>query len=350
MVKNAGFALVQSRFVLSDYLSEENFHNKIRSLFSRVFTADKTGAIRPVIVVFPELTGLWIPVLTGLFKKRNPVEEINRISKVILARLKKTPLKALMSFITGQKFSFAFYESWEESYRIWITPFVEAARRYNTYVCPGSMFMPQRDWEVSKGAFTVSKRIYNTSLLISPKGKVIGVSRKVNITGDEKKLGIKEGSVEDLFPLHTEIGKIGTLVCLDGFYDSLVARLDNFGCELVIQPSANPKKWLQIPRRGIKITQEEEWLSFGIGGLVQERESIVYALNPMGVSAVFNHRDEGRSSAWVNLSLKRGRTDRHEIKIAGGRPDNSNIDYKKYRGLYGIAESCDGEEVVYGGF
>lgn len=346
MVKNADYALVQSRFVLSDYLSEENFYNKVNSLFSLLFkVSEKDRGKTPVLVVFPELTGLWIPVLTGLSMRREEIGDAEKepsLSGVIFKHLKNSPIKALFSFITGKKFSFAFYKNWKESYRIWITPFLEAAKRYNTYVCPGSMFMPQIDREVLKGTFAVSKGIYNTSLLINPKGKVIGVTRKVNITEDEKKLGIKGGRTEDLFPFSTEIGEVGILICLDGFYDSLVARMDNLGCELIIQPSANPKEWTQIPRKGAELTQEEEWLSSGIGELVQERENIVYALNPMGVSSVFDHKDEGRSSAWENLSSIGRHTD--------GRSKSLSTDYRKYRGLCRIAESYDKEEVVYGGF
>ena len=382
MIRDADFALVQSRFLLSDYLTEENFSAKIDSLFSRVF---KSKERKPLLVVFPELTGLWIPVLTNLFKRsgnrkyadcKNPdrkypdreqtPDKINQIVQnptlagIIFKNITRSPLRALLSFITGQRFSFAFYRNWKESYRIWITPFLKAAERYNTYVCPGSIFMPPIDREVLQGLFAVSRGIYNTSFLINPKGKVVGVSRKVNITKDEKKLGIKGGRVEDLFPFSTEIGKVGILICLDGFYDSLAARMDNFGCEVVIQPSANPEKWKQEPRRGAEQTQEEEWLSSGIGKLVQGRESIIYALNPMSVSSVFGHADEGLSNAWVNSSLADSAYSADSVDLmdsadSADEPGSSlKTGFKKadsgYEGLLSIAENYDKEEIVYGRF
>ncbi|NOY07479.1 MAG: carbon-nitrogen hydrolase family protein [Spirochaetes bacterium] len=344
MIRDADFALVQSRFLLSDYLTEENFSAKIDSLFSRVFSNKEK---KPLLVVFPELTGLWIPILTNLFKRPGNREQtsdrINQIVQnpalagIIFKNITRSPVKAFLSFIKGQRFSFVFYGNWKESYRIWITPFLKAAVRYNTYVCPGSIFVPPIDREVLQGLFAVSKGIYNTSLLINPKGKVVGVSRKVNITKDEKKLGIRGGRVEDLFPFSTEIGKVGILICLDGFYDSLAARMDNFGCEVVIQPSANPKKWKQEPRRDAEQTQEEEWLSSGIGKLVQGRESIVYALNPMSVSSVFGHADEGLSNAWVNSSLA-------DSVYSMDSADSG------YEGLLSIAENYDKEEIIYGRF
>ena len=109
-----------------------------------------------------------------------------------------------------------------------------------------------------------------------------------------------------------------------------------------MQPSANPKEWKKLPRKGAEVTQEEEWLSSGIGKLIQERESIIYALNPMGVSSVFNHRDEGSSSAWVNMNLA--------VRHAAGKQDDLSTYYGKYRGLFRIAESCNREEIVYGRF
>jgi hypothetical protein len=251
------------------------------------------------------------------------------------------PLAALSSLLGGRRISFLVLQDWQADFHTWIEPFQEAARKYNCYVCPGSSFLPAFDWEIARGWHRRNAQVYNTSCLINPHGRLLGWTRKVKLTPDEKALGISGGSETELLPYRTEIGCLGLLVCLDGFHEALVQRLDRQGCTMVIQPSANPKPWNEPPRRGIDISQEQEWFQFGLGKLIQGRESLRSALNPMSVSSVLGHSDEGRSNLFINTTADRPATVRTIDK------DHIPVDkHQRYSGLTALAKTYDLEEII----
>jgi predicted amidohydrolase len=317
--------MVQSAFSAEDYRDENAFGNRVLGFFEGMSRGTEPG---PELVVFPELTGLWLPLL----RNRSPRSVAALAAGTVLRR----PWQALLSLARGRGLSFAFLSGWRDSFHSWIEPFREAARRHRVYVCPGSAFLPELDWEVATGWHARGPGIYNTSCLISPRGRLLGLTRKVRLTAEERRLGIRPGQAAELLPYQTELGKVGILICLDGFHQEAVARMDRLGCQILVQPSANGKSWQRPPRRGTHISQEEEWLSQGLGSLIQGRESIQLAVNPMSVSEVLGHRDEGRSSAFLNLALgaaARGR---------GRLPER----YRRYPGLCALAGSCDGEQRV----
>jgi hypothetical protein len=168
----------------------------------------------------------------------------------------------------------------------------------------------------------------------------------VNLTRDERLLGIKSGELRDLVPYQTELGNVGILICLDGFHERAVEQLDRQGCRIVLMPSANPKPWETPPRSGIGMSQEEEWLSQGLGSLIQGRENIGVSINPMSVSSVLGHRDEGRSSAFVNQD----RQVRLVPRQSGEPPPSPRHavaeSCRRYPGLEIIASSHGREEAV----
>lgn len=89
-----------------------------------------------------------------------------------------------------------------------------------------------------------SKRIYNTSLLINPKGKTIATYRKIhlfdiNIKGKAafKESNFYEGG-KDVVLVKTEKGKWGMTVCYDLRFPELYRTLALKGAEIIFIPSA----------------------------------------------------------------------------------------------------------------
>jgi len=321
-------AVVQSGFHPEDYLSAETFAAKVSWCFETINIRGKRGHPRPHLVVFPELTGLWIPLLAGKIARS--------LTALVSQRLLSSPLKALRSLLSGRGVSFVFLNDWEHTFHAWIEPFREAARLYDTFVCPGSIFLPDLDWEAAAGWQRRGNRIWNSSCLINPKGKILGWTRKINLTPEEMVLGIKGGSLTELTPYQTDLGNIGILVCKDGFHERAVERLDRQGCRIVLMPSANPKAWMEPPRTGTTISQEKEWLSQGLGSLIQGRENISLSINPMSVSWILEQRDEGLSNVFVNRSRPVLLQSREEFPV----------EYNGYPGLEIVASRHDCEEIL----
>ena len=323
---NVSFALVQSGYAADDYASAESFYSKTAGLIQRA-VAPESGA-KPEVVAFPELTGLWLPLLSSGNSKT--------LTGVAASAFVKHPLSLLRSLISGRSVSSVFYHGWRSTFHAWLEPFRAAAVEHGIYVCPGSAFLPVIDWEVAVGWHDFGRDIYNTSMLLNPRGKVMGITRKVHLTRDEVLLGIKPWDKIPNDIIDTDFGKMGILICKDGFYEGMVSRLDSLGCRIVFQPSANHGEWSSPLARRPEITQEAEWLSEGLGMLLQGRENLVVGANPMSVSSVHGIAFQGKSNVYRNRS-KTGES--------GGVAD-MQLELSGYTGLTALAESATDEEIV----
>jgi predicted amidohydrolase len=102
--------------------------------------------------------------------------------------------------------------------------FREAARRNGVYVCAGLI---ERD----------GSRIYNAALLIGPDGDILAHHRKLNeldLAHDLYALG------DRLQIASTPLGRIGLMICADGFASGQVITrtLGYMGADIILSPSA----------------------------------------------------------------------------------------------------------------
>ena len=83
--------------------------------------------------------------------------------------------------------------------------------------------------------------VYNVAVLIDPDGKIIGKYRKVCLPRTEVEMGITPGSEYPVF--ETRFGKVGMMICYDGFFPEVARELSNNGAEIIAFPVAgcNPK-------------------------------------------------------------------------------------------------------------
>jgi predicted amidohydrolase len=76
--------------------------------------------------------------------------------------------------------------------------------------------------------------IYNVAALIGPDGKFIGKYRKVALPRSEIAGGVTPGSDYPVFDTH--FGKLGMMVCYDGFFPEVARELTNRGAEIIAWP------------------------------------------------------------------------------------------------------------------
>lgn len=76
--------------------------------------------------------------------------------------------------------------------------------------------------------------IYNTAALLGPDGKLIGKYRKVCLPHSEVENGVTPGSEYPVFD--TSIGKIGMMICYDGFFPEVARELTNNSAEIIAWP------------------------------------------------------------------------------------------------------------------
>lgn len=76
--------------------------------------------------------------------------------------------------------------------------------------------------------------VYNSAVLLDPDGKLIGKYRKVCLPHAEVESGVAPGTEYPVFI--TRFGKVGLMVCYDGFFPEVARELSNNGAEVIAWP------------------------------------------------------------------------------------------------------------------
>jgi predicted amidohydrolase len=76
--------------------------------------------------------------------------------------------------------------------------------------------------------------IYNAAVLLGPDGRLLGKYRKVCLPPGEAEKGVAPGSDYPVFD--TRFGKVGLMVCYDGFFPEVARELSNRGAEVIAWP------------------------------------------------------------------------------------------------------------------
>jgi predicted amidohydrolase len=99
--------------------------------------------------------------------------------------------------------------------------FGSLAKKHNLYIVAGLL---ERDEHL----------VYNVGILLAPDGSVAGKYRKVCLPRGEWMGGVQPGSEYPVF--ETRFGKLGIMVCYDGFFPEVARELTNRGAEVIAFP------------------------------------------------------------------------------------------------------------------
>jgi predicted amidohydrolase len=78
------------------------------------------------------------------------------------------------------------------------------------------------------------RAVYNAAVLIGPDGALIGKYRKVCLPHVEIEAGVTPGHDYPVF--NTVFGKVGLMICYDGFFPEVARELTNRGAEVIAWP------------------------------------------------------------------------------------------------------------------
>lgn len=101
--------------------------------------------------------------------------------------------------------------------------FGELAKQHDLYIVAGLI---EKDGHL----------MYNTSALIGPDGELVGKYRKVCLPRTEIEEGVEPGHDYPVFD--TRFGKVGMMICYDGFFPEVARELSRRGAEIIAWPVA----------------------------------------------------------------------------------------------------------------
>ena len=292
---------VQARMERADYRDETAFRAKIASLMQ--LAAREADFSLPTLVSFPELIGMFLSFLPAYWHDFAEEPSLQAASmNFVMSRLNAIPAgdrPAPGPF--GRRLMFI--DTAVEAERIYTETFAEMAREYGCYLGAGSIALPPLEHEPSKGGRHVrdETQVWNTAYLFSPNGACLQRVPKVHLVPGLEELLFDPGPRSEVSPAKTAIGNIGTLVCFDGFHETLVERYDSLGVDVLLKPSYNQHAWDGPSTYDPAHREGENWLRGGCPAIIQGRENIRYGVNPMMVGSVFEDMfAEGLSSIAIN--------------------------------------------------
>jgi len=278
---------VQAKTELNDYRSNEAFHAKMASLMERAMR--EVDRDLPTLISYPELVGMFlgfVPYYWDDLKDETKLEDA--AMTLVVKNMAAVPEGHRTSPEAAARW-LMFIQHAVETERAYVDTFSTLAREYGAYVAAGSTALPPLEEEPSKGGRHVrdETKVYNISYLFSPRGVCLNRVPKVNMTEPFETRVFDSGPRSELVPVDTAVGRVGTLVCWDGFHQTLVEHYDALAVDILLQPSYNQKLWNGPCSYDAPGTEGENRLRTTCVSMIQGRENIQYGIEAFMVGAVF---------------------------------------------------------------
>lgn len=326
MSRVAELIAVQPFMRLEDYATEDAFRAKISALMAKVDDARERRAdgafAHPGLVVFPENIGTFLGIVGHYDLARTAKTTDEAIGRVVLRHVPALLRTMVAQRVWNPKHAVLVMLS-RVTWPIYFRAFRDAAIGHGATVVAGSIVAARNRLGSGSARFEpLDGRFYNLSLTFDPAGRVVNETRKVNLVPTlEDVLGITPGLPEDLRPFETEVGRVGTLICYDGFHEAhtheepgfraLGAHYDRLGVRILAQPAANPWPWAEkwvFADPGEDLLRKDQWITEGLCTQLRDLPHVRYAVNPHLLGQLLDNRFDGRSFIFERLPSGEVRT------------------------------------------
>lgn len=257
------------QYRLEDYRSPEAFRERILGLMR---TVRQRAPKSELLVVFPEDVGLGL-IFSQDYERIQSSKTMVEAGLRLMERYQINPLTVEGGFAAATRLLLRTLSPFVE--RVYHETFAEAARTAKAWIVAGSAPIAQGEC------------VHNVCYTYNPRGERVLIQRKINLVDLEKEAGLNLCPAPCELPtVNTPAGKLGVLICLDGFYHELIDQHAKRGVRVLAMPSYNPLPWTKEEAQG--------WEGGLLAG-VQKHPHLI-GVNPMGVGGFFDVQAEGQSS------------------------------------------------------
>jgi predicted amidohydrolase len=156
--------------------------------------------------------------------------------------------------------------------------------------------------------------VYNAGVLITPSGQLAGKYRKVSLPEGEVESGVAPGDAYPVFD--TKFGRLGIMICYDGFFPEVASELTKRGAEVIAWPVWGVNPDLAKARAAenhvyiVSSTYESVPRNWGLSAVWDHAGRTVSVAQDWGTIA-FAEVDLNSLTRWRSLGDFRSRLPRH---------------------------------------
>lgn len=290
------------------YANKVTLRDNLRSYMQ---AARARGLITPkTIVVFPEYIGSWLVAM----EQKSSVYEKANLTDAMTAVITANLFKFLVAYVTvpdgvteKDKYA-AFAMKAKQIAETYDEIFSELASEFKVTIVAGSIVLPEPSIN-EMGKLKIERgKLYNTSVVYNPQGKIQGPLVKKIFPIDEEAGFTASGDPAQVPVFNTPSGKLAVLICADSWYPAAYAKLGT-DVNMIAVPSlgAVDSVW-NAPWNGYngfkapndvdttdykKITEGEAWQKYSMGPR-SVNAGIAYGMNVFFTGNMWGKQAEGR--------------------------------------------------------